>query len=83
MHSPELMSVTKEVSQSFQAPFVPEPEPETGAVPSNVGQAPALSSIKQVAFPVVSAELSAGVNTATAPGSHSAASSSAATPWSM
>ena len=76
------MSVTKEVSQSFQAPFVPEPEPETGAVPSNVGQAPALFSLKQVSFPVVSLFLSAGVNTATAPGSHSAASSSAATPWS-
>ena len=50
------MSVTKEVSQSFQAPFVPEPEPETGAVPSNVEQAPVLSSFKQVSFPVFSAE---------------------------
>ena len=43
----------------------------------------ALFSFKQAVFPVVSAELLAGVNTATAPGSASAASSSAPAPWSM
>ena len=68
MHSPELMSVTKEVSQSFQAPFVPEPCPDTGGVPAKVGQVPVLFSLKQLLFPVISALPSTGVNTASTAG---------------
>ena len=48
------------------APFVPDPCPDTGVSPANVGQKPVLLSLKQLIIPVSSALRFAGANTASA-----------------